>query len=264
MSDFGSEPPANPPPSFPAPPPPPPPNLTPPPGYVAYGSPGAAMSGSFSKVGGVSKALGILLMIFVPLQIIGVFSLFQLRDDARDFLNGEMSEKEYTDAVQTNFGSLAGLLIIPIAVLTMILMFRMAANLQALGRDGQTWKKGWGIAGWFCPPCAVYAIPWLMFRELWKGSDPAVAPHDPAWRNSIVSPLITVWWVLYGLVPLIGFVTAAGLVSNFGSAETLAERTEDYLAINVALTLVGVVSAVVYLMVIRQLSARHMAATHEK
>ena len=67
-------------------------------------------------------------------------------------------------------GSLVGLLVIPIAVLTIIWMFRMAGNLRQLGRTGATWAPGWAIGGWFCPPCAIYAIPWLMFRELWRGS----------------------------------------------------------------------------------------------
>jgi Domain of unknown function (DUF4328) len=239
--------------------------MAPPPGYVAYGGTGAAMSDSFSKVGGLSKALGILLMIFIPLQVLGVFSLFSVRDKAREFLNGEISEKKFTDATQANVGSLAGLLIIPIAVLTIMVMFRMAKNLRVLGRTNATWKPGWGIAGWFCPPCAVYAIPWLMLRELWKGSDANVAPNDPSWKAGSVSPLVNVWWVLYGLVPLVGLATSAGFISSINNfeAEEVAERFDDYLAINVVLALVQVVAAVVYLLLIRQLSARHMGATRE-
>ena len=59
----------------------------------------------------------------------------------------------------------------------------MAANLRKLGRPGQTWAPGWGIASWFVPPCFVYAVPWLMFKELWRGSDPGVPPGDPSWKQ---------------------------------------------------------------------------------
>jgi hypothetical protein len=239
--------------------------MGPPPGYIAYGGPGAAMSGSFSRVRGLAKALVVLLAIFIPFQLIGIVGLFQLRDKARGFLDGSLSESDFTSASSANLSSISGLLVIPIAVITIILMFRMARNLRVLGRTGATWAPGWAIGGWFCPPCAIYAIPWLMFRELWKGSDPAVAPNDPSWKTGTVSPLVNVWWVLYGLVPLIGFATSASFLSNVGSfdAEAVARKFNDYMAINVVLALVGVATAVVYLMLIKQLAARHTTATGE-
>lgn len=271
MTDFGSDPPRS---SSPLPPPPP--NLSPPPGYAsaqyappppgytAYAGPGDATTGSLRSIGGLSKALGILMMVFVPLQLLSVASVFTLRDKARQYLAGDITSKDFTDA-QANVGILAGLLIIPIAVLTIILMYRMADNLRMLGRSDVTWKPGWAIAGWFCPPFAVYAIPWLMFRELWKGSNPQIEPHDPSWKTSAVSPLVNVWWVLYGLVPLAGFATSAGFVTSFNNFNTrkLAERLDEFWAINATLAVVLAICGVVYLVMIRQLSARHMATTRE-
>ena len=253
---------ATPPPSFP----PPPPNLAPPAGYV-YGS-GAgwmATGAPMRRIGGVAKALGLLLMIYIPLQVIAIFTTIRLSQKAKDYLNDEISESEFRDATRLDVGGLSGFLIIPIAVLTMILMYRMAQNLRALGRSGQTWSSGWAIGGWFCPPLVVYAIPWLMFRELWKGSDPEIAPDDPSWKRSHVSPLVNVWWVLYGLLPLIGIVTAAGIFANVASTsiENFAERIDDFLVINLLLGVASVAGAIVYLLMIRQLSERHMRATHE-
>ena len=250
-----------PPPSFP----PPPPNLTPPPGYVHYGSSDAPASRSFQRVGGVAKALGILLMIYIPLQLLAIAATIRLSGRAKDYLNGEISESEFRDATRLNAGGLSGLLIIPIAVLTMILMYRMAQNLRTLGRSGQTWSPGWAIGGWFCPPLVVYAIPWLMFRELWKGSDPDIAPSDHSWKQAPVSPLVNAWWVLYGLVPLIGIATAAGVFANIvnASLDDLAERIDDYLVINSLLGVASVAAAIVYLLMVRQLSQRHMRSTRE-
>ena len=54
----------------------------------------------------------------------------------------------------------------------MIWMFKMAKNVRALGRQGLRYAPGWAIGGWFVPPCVLYVVPWLMFRELWKASDP--------------------------------------------------------------------------------------------
>ncbi len=246
-------------------PPPPPPNMAPPPGYIAYGGQGAAPRG-VQNIGGLTKALVTLLVILLPLQLLSVVSTININSKARDFLNGSASESDFEKAAQFNIGQLAGLLIIPIAVLTIIWMFRMAGNLRSLGRTGATWAPGWAIGGWFVPPCVLYVVPWLMFKELWKGSDPGVAAGDPTWKSGRVSPLITVWWVLYGLVPLLGFVTSASIISQFSADNdfvSIAEQFDKYSAINIALAVVGIATTAVYLVLVRQLSARHMQATRE-
>ena len=158
-------------------------------------------------------------------------------------------------------------MVIPIAVLTMIWMFRMAANLRKLGRTGQTWAPGWGIGAWFVPPCVVYAVPWLMFKELWKGSDPTIAPGDPAWKQAPVSPLVTVWWVLYGLVPLLGVLLGRGHRRATARRDDHARRSpsdsSDFSAVNIFFAVVGMVATFVYLRLVRDLSARHMQSTRE-
>ncbi|MGZ4702517.1 MAG: DUF4328 domain-containing protein [Ilumatobacteraceae bacterium] len=249
--------------------PPPPPPMSPPPGYVAYGGPGAA-AGAFQSIRGLSKAMVVLLWISVPLQVLALFDLVRLSRAARKFLadtNNPNAEQVFKDAAgKLNFGSLGSLMVLPVAVLTMIWMYRMSANLRKLDRQGQTWAPGWGIAGWFVPPCAIYAVPWLMFRELWRGSNPATAPGDPDWKRTPVSPLITWWWVLYGLVPLLGFFSAAGLAAGIRSGMTIrtfAERLRDYVGVNIALSLVAVAATIVYIQLVRQLSSRHMQSTRE-
>jgi len=251
MSDL-PPPPSAPPPSAP----PPPPSSLIPPGYVAYGAPGARpYGGRFQAVGGIGKAMNILLIVFLPLQVLTVFSTYKLSNDAKDFLNGDMSESAFRSASRANLGTFSGLLLIPIAVLTMILMFRMAKNMQSVGRGGQTWRPGWAIGGWFCPPF-LYVIPWLMFRELWKGSDPA-ASYD--WKRSRVSPLVNLWWVMYGVIPLAGLVTAAGVFADLRrpTLEDFADKMHDFALINVLLGVVSFFAGIVYLLMIRQLVHRH-------
>ena len=245
-------------------PPPPPSNLTPPPGYVAYGGQGSVPYGT-QPIGGVAKPLGILMMILIPVQMIGVISTISISNSAKDYLNGAISETKFKDAVSGNVTQIGGLLVLPVAVLTMIWMLRMAKNLRALGRTGATFAPGWAIGGWFTPPCAIYVVPWLMLKELWKGSDPDVATSDPNWKTGRVSPLITAWWVMYGLLPLAGFATAAGLIAGLQDVNTrdLAEQFDKYATINIALGVIGIGTAVVYLMIVRQLSARHMKSIGE-
>ena len=146
---------------------------------------------------------------------------------------------------------------IALVVLTMIWMYRLASNHRALQRNG-TWAPGWAIGGWFLPPGALYIIPYLMFRELWKASDPAVPAGDQRWKENRVGPVVTVWWVLYGLAP-IPLAIAQGL-SDFsartfsGDTETLAEAIDDRFTITLVTSLVAAAAAVAYIVMVRQLS----------
>jgi hypothetical protein len=249
----------------PPPPPPPPPPMSPPPGYVAYGGPGA-QSGTFQGIGGISKAIRVLLWIYLPLQLLAVFDELRLWRQARRFLDGTITEQKFRDSIQVNASSIVGVLVAPIAVLTMIWMYRMASNLRKLGRQNQTWGPGWGIAAWFVPPCVAYVVPWLMFKELWKGSDPAVAAGDPRWKNGRVSPLVTWWWVIYGLIVTIGTIANVGNVQVIRSGETIRKRAKllaDAVSASVAVTIAAMVATVIYICLVGQLSKRHMQSTGE-
>jgi hypothetical protein len=258
--------------SFPPPPgstPPPPPGFPPgppsgpPPGYVAYGGAGAVPR-NVQTIGGLTKALWILVAIFIPFQVLSMFGSIATANRAQDFLDGTISESEFTNGAGIA-GSLGGLLVVPIAVLTMIWMFRMASNLQALGRQGQTWKPGWAIGGWFVPPCVLYVIPWLMFGELWKGSDPEVSAGDPSWKQSRVAPIVHVWWVLYGLAPIATFFVSVGQFTNFNTdPDEMAENLAGTTGTIIASSMIGLAAAVVYLLLVRQLGDRHMRAIRER
>jgi uncharacterized protein DUF4328 len=238
--------------------------MSPPPGYVAYGDPGAFAG--YQGIRGISKAMVVLLWIYLPLQLIGVVDLVRIGHQARQFLDGSITEQHFRDSIKVNGGAIVGVMVVPIAVLTMIWMFRMATNLRKLGRQGQTWVPGWAVGAWFVPPCVIYAVPWLMFKELWKGSDPAVPPGDPTWKNGHVSPIVTWWWVLYGLIGTFGILVNIGNVQVIRNGETIqkrAQRLSDAVSAGVVFSVLAMVATVVYILLVRQLSQRHMQSTHE-
>ncbi|MCU1503244.1 MAG: hypothetical protein JWM12_2598 [Ilumatobacteraceae bacterium] len=250
--------------------PPPPPAMGPPPGYVAYGDVGA-VNRNVQRIGAVAKALWVLLLIYVPLSALNIVATVQLAHKAQQFADGEITKDNFANASRLNIGSIAGYLVVPIAVLTIIWMYRMANNVRALGRPGLRFAPGWAIGGWFTPPCVVYAVPWLMFRELWKASAPEIGPGDPSWRDERVPGIINLWWVCYGLVPLLGIFSAAGIVSQLRNTSDsdarlhdLADQLHKYLPLNLGIAVVGMLSGVVYALMVRQLSARHMRATRER
>lgn len=248
---------------------PPPPPRTTPPSFGGYGSPLVATA-PMRRVGGLAKALVVLMAIYVPLSLLNIVGTVQLADKAKKFVAGEITADAFRDATRLNAGSIAGYLVVPTAIVTMVWMFRMASNVRALGRPGLRFPPGWAIGGWFVPPGLIYAVPWLMFRELWKASTPGLAPGDDAWRREAVNPLVNAWWVLYGLVPLLGLFSAVGIVAQFRTTgdsdrvlRDVARQLDKYLGLNIAIAALGTAAAIVYLTLVRQLTARHMQATGE-
>ena len=98
-----------------------------------------------------------------------------------------------------------------------------------------------------------------------------VRPDDPGGRRTLeenrVAPVVTVWWVLYGLAP-IPLAIAQGL-SDFsartfnGDTDTLAEAIDDRFTITLVTSLVAAAAAVAYIIMVRQLSGRHRQLTGE-
>lgn len=252
----------------PDPPPPPPPNLSPPPGYTAYDN--APTSRQLARIGGLATATTILVGIVGVAAVLAALLSAGSRDAARDFLAGDISENEFLESYLAvgMLGLVQLAATIAAFVLTVILMYRLAANHRALGRSG-TWGPGWAIGGWFLPPLVLYIIPFLMFRELWKASEPDTRIEGDRWKQNPVSPIVSIWWVLYGLLPiaLIPFQGAGGVGGGGGglasTTEALAESIEDQYAI----TLVGGVgtlaAAVAFIVMIRQLATRHRRLTGE-
>ena len=241
--------------------PPPPPNMAPPPGYVPYGGQTYGAFSAFRPVDGLGRWLTWLVIIQIPLQIISLLALLSIRHKARDFLDGDISEADYTSSASplAIVGFLSGAITVAIVVLTMIWMFRMAKNQQTMQRMG-TWSQGWAIGGWFCPPCVLYVVPYLMFKDLWKSSDPE-SGFD--WRQNPVGGIVHVWWVLYGLVP-IAFVTATFANLRVGqSVEDAAKAIDRTYTLTAIANVVQVGAAIAYVMLVRQLTARHKLVIHE-
>jgi hypothetical protein len=222
--------------------PPPPPNMTPPPGYVAYGGSSQGAFGSFNRVGGVGRTIGILVMIFIPLQVISTVVLLSIRGKAQDIT-----------------GLLSFAIFVALIVLTMVWMFRLAKNAKAMNRIG-TWTPGWAIGSWFVPPFALYVLPYLMFRDLWKASEPE-SGYD--WRRNPIAPIVHVWWVLYGLLPIAFFSVTFASFRVSSSTRDLAKTLDDTFALSVASSIVQILASVSYLLLVRQLTARHVRVTGE-
>jgi len=106
----------------------------------------------------------------------------------------------------------------------------------------------------------LYVVPFLMFRDLWKGSDPDTT-HD--WRSNRVSPIITIWWILFGLVPLVTITATVSTFSIENSTRKQANDLVDRFGVTIASNVAQIAAALCFLMLVRQLSARHQQVTNE-
>jgi hypothetical protein len=215
------------------------------------------------KVSGIGSAVVILSSVVGVAALLSAITQGGARQQARDFLSGQLSEDEFLEAYTsaTAAGALASLGQVALAILTFMLMIKMARNLRDLGRS-TTWGPIWGVVGWVLPPGVLYLFPWLMFRELWKASGP-----EEEWRSESVPWSFNLWWVAFGLAP-IPLATILGVsVVNAGLMATDTRALATILAEQYWVTLAsGIATAVAagaYVVMIRALVSRHRTFTGE-
>lgn len=230
-------------------PPPPPPNGVPP--TVTYLK---------APVGRIARRMQIFLVGIMGLSVMSIPVTLETARRAHSFITGTdaNAEERFLAATRTQglLTTISGSLTLTVGVLTMIWMFRLARNHESIGRLGATWSAGWAIAGWFCPPMLT-VIPWLMLRELWKGSDPTIAPFDTTWKQAKVGPITTVWWVVYAVPPIVGLILTVRKF-RFGLTPLDTARLNDVPAAQtVILGVLHLAAAAAFLVLIHQLTDRH-------
>ena len=209
------------------------------------------------RVGGVARAAMILVGLAGGFALLTAVLHYALVADAEAFLDGDLSSDDFAVSMAP-YGIVAlvqALATIASAVLVMIWMFRLAANLRSMHRNGR-WAPGWAIGGWFLPPF-LYVIPFLMFRELWKASDPEV-PIGGEWRSRPVSWVVTAWFVVYGPVSIIVQIIAADAGLGLGGTERdIAEQIVDGQDTTALAGVIATGAAVLFIIMARQLTERH-------
>lgn len=234
-----------------------------PPGYAGY-TPSPMGSVPIKRVGGLARAVSILCVLTAACGVIGLLTTYASRDEARAYRAGDVSDTKFLESIAAYslVQVVASLFTVATAVVTIIWAFRIASNHRTLHR-GTTWGPGWAIGGWFTPPF-VWVIPTLMFREMWKASDPDV-PVGGDWKSRPSSPLPLVWLVVYGIIPFVLLVAEIG--DTFGSLDNTSEQVADQILGSQTLAIVGVVaslaSAVVFVLFVRGLTDRHRRLTGE-
>lgn len=216
------------------------------------------------RVGGIGRAATILVAGTGVLSVVAVLVARLVVDDAEAFLDDEIGRDEFLEAVTPYalLSFLQSVALLASAIVVIVWMRRVAANLRTLHR-GTTWGPGWAIGGWFAPPI-LFVIPYLAFREMWKASDPDV-PVGGEWRSGSVSPVVTAWFVVFGVVQAVLQVAQLGeTFAGFGAGEdALAEQITGDVTIPVVAAVTDVVAAALFVTMAVQLTARHRRLTGE-
>lgn len=243
--------------------------MTAPPPPTGFASPGVARS----PIAGITRPLVVLQIVSAALAALALVTQVASSGAADDFLDGAISRSEFEDelAAFNTVSLISGLVTVAALVLLIVWTYRIARNLSSLGRQPQTWKPGLTIVVWLLGGCTLSIVNLFMLRELWRGSDPDVAPGDGRWRQGPVSPLVTTWFVLTVVQAVASALVGAQAVTrSFGGgvgmandAEAVAESITSGLPAVVIAGVVGVAATIVLVAIIRQLGERHMRATGE-
>jgi ABC-type Fe3+ transport system permease subunit len=213
------------------------------------------------RLGSIDRGIVVFTVVATLANVASTAFSLAAVDEARDFLDGAIPEQEFEDAFAPALSMAVVQLFASIvtAVLTILWLYRILKNHQALGR-ADTWRPGWAIGSWFLPPGLLYVLPFLVLREAWKGSDPDVPVGDPRWKQSPVTAALLAWWVLFGLAPLVLFaIRGAAAITGAGSqdARDAADALRDTIGVSVASTVIAVGAGVAWIVVVRGLSSRH-------
>lgn len=247
--------------------------MPPPPGSFGYGPVGVAY-GATRRIGGLARAIGALQIASI-VGTAGVLALqIGLARDAQDFLDGAMTESAFEDALGpfASVSLLVGVVAIALLVLQIIWSYRIAGNVQQLGRGPITWKPGLAIVVWLLGGCTLSIINFLMLREHWQASDPeAPGPGQSGWKSGRVDGLIIAWFVAnlaqVGVAIASGISTVRSGLLLSGSAgqstNDLAESLGDRLGFAIGTSLLSMLATALLFLVVRRLTARHIRLTGE-
>jgi len=208
-----------------------------------------------------------LLGVVVVGQIASLATLPGAIDASEDFLAGTLDDDEFTEQLLPTFGAaaLVGFATLATFIVTVIWLYRIASNHQALGRQ-LTFGPGWAIGGWFLPP-VIWIIPALMTREQWRAAEPTSPPGSTTWRASPEPWLVWVWFALYGPISfLVSFGVGGGFSFGGGLGGDVDDAAESFVDAGSLGTLSGAVtiaSAVAWVLVVRGLTGRHRQLTGE-
>ena len=220
--------------------------------------------GGLYRIGRLSTAAIVLVCLSAAVTLLSIVTIGAAQDDAQALVDERIDVQAFVEGALPYLlmSVVQAVVTLAAAIVTMIWMYRIAKNHRTLHRGG-TWGPGWAIGGWFLPPL-LYVIPLLMFRELWKASDPDT-PIGAEWKSNATSPIVPIWFALYSLLPIVLLASqSSGGLSSFGASERdLAEQIVGGQTAAIWSGLVAAAGAAAFVVMASGLNRRHRQLTGE-
>ena len=88
-------------------------------------------------------------------------------------------------------------MIIIVQIILLVWVHEARKDLEAFRSEPFRFSSAFAVWS-FIIPFANFWLPYLVLREIWKGSDPGLAPFspEPFWTRR-GSPLVVAWWVVF-------------------------------------------------------------------
>jgi serine/threonine protein kinase len=140
--------------------------------------------------------------------------------------------------------------------------FRRAyRNLPALGARRLRFRPWWAVGAWLLPVFSLFR-PKQVLNDIWRASDPDLAPDQAAtWRGRPVAELLGWWWLAFVASVLVRSITTAAVhaAADFMLLGLLPEQLDRFQAsagMQVAADLLTVVCGLLALRVVRRTTTR--------
>lgn len=217
---------------------------------------GLTASRPFVSARGRAQVVVFLFLAYIAVSLFSVFSnLLQINFLSAALAGDGVTEAgaEMNDMRQAAVAIIHLVVYIALVVAFLLWLHRSAKNLPALGNPPSRveFTPGWAV-GWFFVPLANLFMPYKAVREVWEKSDPAIKTEvDLAFTPAASTPLLLGWWVSWIAMNVMGRATSR-LGRDAATIETMVWATW----VDVVGDLVGIVSAVLAIFVVRGIARR--------
>lgn len=156
-----------------------------------------------------SKVLLAFFIIYIVSTVLSIFAeLYEIGMYNKILREGFISESE--ELLKDIFVLLTVLFQFLVIIVTYVLfcmwIHRAYRNVKVLHNDKLLYSPGWAV-GWYFIPIVNLVLPFLVMREIWKGSSPhGVIGDKLAWKKERGSALLVFWWISWILSGVISYI----------------------------------------------------------
>ena len=198
------------------------------------------------------SVFSIAVWVYVIAHAIATGLMFTAVDSARDFANDSSLKQAFDDAVQpvNFFSTITSIAEFAIAVTTFIWTYRVTREVTNRGVLLR-FSPVLCMFSWLLPP-VLFIFPLIVLRDLVTKTKTMRGDEQESIR-----PVMTQWWVLYGLIPLVMAFFGAALTSALPeSDQDLARSLSEHIVPNTISALSLIAAALMWRRIVNTLSTQ--------